>query len=96
VSEETIRTHVILPKELVASVDRLVGKRERSKFVAEAVQRELKRRRLASAVDKLGGSLAGRGLPEWETSESAREWVRASRRADQAHADREMADRNAR
>jgi metal-responsive CopG/Arc/MetJ family transcriptional regulator len=91
-----MRTHVILPKELVASVDRLVGKRERSKFITEAVERELKRRRLAAAVEKLGGSLAGVGLPEWETSESAGEWVRASRRADQAHFDREHADRNSR
>ena len=90
---ETVMTHVILPKELVEGVDRLVGKRERSKFVAEAVQRELKRRRLAAAAERAAGSLADVHIPGWETSESAREWVRASRLADQAHADSELADR---
>jgi metal-responsive CopG/Arc/MetJ family transcriptional regulator len=70
---------VSLPKELIEGVDRLVGSRERSKFVREAVEREVKRRRLAAAAAKVGGSLAGVSIPGWETSESAREWVRASR-----------------
>jgi len=37
------------------------------------------RRKLAKAAEKAGGSLEHVGTPGWETSESAAEWVRASR-----------------
>ncbi len=41
-----MRTHVILPDDLVEGVDKLVGKRKRSRFVEEAVLEKLKRERL--------------------------------------------------
>ena len=40
------RTHVILPEEVVAEIDQLVGQRGRSAFLAQAAREELKRRRL--------------------------------------------------
>lgn len=81
-SKETMRTHVIIPKELVESVDELVGKRSRSRFFSEAVEEKLARAKLARAAKKVVGSLANVDIPGWETSESAAEWVRASRKAD--------------
>lgn len=81
-SKETMRTHVIIPKELVNSVDELVGKRSRSRFFTEAVEEKLGRARLAKAARKLVGSLSGVDIPGWESSKSAAEWVRASRRRD--------------
>jgi metal-responsive CopG/Arc/MetJ family transcriptional regulator len=82
-SRETVRTHVIIPRELVDAVDGLVGRRGRSKFIAEAVEDKMAHIRLAQAAKKAAGSLVDVYIPGWETSEAAAEWVRASRRADE-------------
>ena len=80
--KETMRTHVIIERDLVEEIDRLVGSRSRSKFFAAAVEEKLSRLRLMSAARKAAGSLEDVDIPGWETSESAAEWVRASRKAD--------------
>lgn len=80
-AKEAMRTHVIIQRELVDAIDEFVGKRSRSRFFTEAVEEKLARARLAKAAKKVVGSLAGVNIPGWETSESAVEWVRASRKA---------------
>lgn len=77
--KEMMRTHVVIPREIVKTVDELVGRRLRSRFFAEAAREKLARIRLAGAAKKAVGSLADINVPGWETSESAAEWVRASR-----------------
>ena len=79
-SSETVRAHIVLSKELVSEVDRLVGPRKRSEFIAEAVAEKLAHERLLQAAHKVAGSLANVDIPGWETQESAVEWVRALRR----------------
>ncbi|MDO8690458.1 MAG: hypothetical protein Q7R39_10700 [Dehalococcoidia bacterium] len=81
-SKETMRTHVIIPKELVDSVDELVGRRSRSRFFSEAIEEKLARVKLTRAAKSVVGSLAKVDIPGWETSEAAAEWVRASRKVD--------------
>jgi hypothetical protein len=76
------RVHVLLPDELIESVDALVGQRRRSQFIAETVAEELRRRRLSAALEQMAGSLADVDIPGWETPEAAAEWVRALRRGD--------------
>ena len=75
-----VRTHVVMPKEVVDEIDELVGPRRRSEFLTELAQKEL-RRRLLQAFDRAAGSLANVDIPGWETSESAEKWVRNLRRA---------------
>lgn len=84
----TVRTHVVIRRELVKSVDELVGRRSRSKFFAEAVEEKLARIRLTKLARKAVGSLANVETPGWETSESAAEWVSSSRTADENRARR--------
>jgi metal-responsive CopG/Arc/MetJ family transcriptional regulator len=81
-SDEMMRAHVVIPKALVATIDALVGKRHRSEFLTEAAEKEVRRRKLLKAAEKAGGSLEHVDTPGWESSESAAEWVGASRRAD--------------
>src|SRR5918912_1509457 len=81
-ANEMIRTHVVIPKELLETIDALVGKRHRSEFLTEAAEKEVRRRKLIQAAERAGGSLTDVDTPGWETSESAAEWVRASRRLD--------------
>jgi len=40
------RTHIILPEELIAEIDAMVGPRGRSAFLVETARTELRRRRL--------------------------------------------------
>jgi metal-responsive CopG/Arc/MetJ family transcriptional regulator len=81
-SKEKMRTHVVIPKALVETIDELVGKRHRSEFLTEAAEKEVRRLKLIKAAERAGGSLEHVDIPGWESSEAAAEWVRASRRSD--------------
>lgn len=78
-----MRTHVILPDELVEGVDDLVGSRKRSRFVEEAVREKLERERLGRALKRAAGIIRVEDHPEWTTSEQVSEWVRKSREAEE-------------
>lgn len=74
-----VRTNLLLPKALVAEVDRYAGPRGRSRYVAEALSERLRRDRLREAARATAGSLRPEDYPHWATSEMVVEWVRASR-----------------
>jgi metal-responsive CopG/Arc/MetJ family transcriptional regulator len=90
-AEDTIRTHVVFPKELVLAVDELVGQRKRSAFVTEAVAEKLERERLGRALAETVGSLAAADYPEWETQEKISAWVREQRAFDNESTNRKLA-----
>lgn len=90
--KETMRAHVVIPKDLLETIDRMVGRRGRSRFLAEAAEKELQRRRLAAVATRVAGSLADKDIPGWETPESAAAWVRASRKADNDRLERLLED----
>jgi hypothetical protein len=79
---EAIRTHVILPRQLVREIDEVVGRRGRSKFLAEAVAGHLARLKRARLAEEFGGSLADVCVPGWENRESTEAWVRGLRASD--------------
>ena len=74
-----VRTNLLLPKELVEEVDHFAGERGRSRYVAEALRARLKRDRLKEAIEKTAGVLRAEDYPEWPTSETVVDWVRARR-----------------
>lgn len=96
VVRETMRTHVVLPKELVEEVDRLVGQRKRSAFLTEAVSEKVARERRDRALARTAGFLAPGSHPEWASPEDVSAWVRELRAFDRAGAAREPAKRPAR
>lgn len=75
-ADETIRTHIVFPKDLVEAVDRLVGPRNRSAFLVQAVEEKIGRERLKGALATTAGFLAEGTHPEWETPEQVSAWVR--------------------
>jgi metal-responsive CopG/Arc/MetJ family transcriptional regulator len=79
-TSQTARAHVVMDKELLDEVDRLVGPRHRSEFIADAVAKKVAQERLRKAAHRAAGVLADVDIPGWETHESAVEWVRALRR----------------
>jgi metal-responsive CopG/Arc/MetJ family transcriptional regulator len=79
------RAHIILPDELLARIDGLVGKRKRSEFITEVLEKEVRRRRRMAMAEEMMGSLKDVDIPGWETSESTVEWVREQRRQGTDH-----------
>jgi hypothetical protein len=82
-SGETIRTHVVLPRELVEAVDQIVGSRRRSQYVEEALIERVKRdqqRRVLREMAETGSVLSDEVYPYWSTPERTSAWVRQLRR----------------
>lgn len=74
-----VRTNLMLPADLVREVDRFAGPRNRSRYVAEALESRLRRDRLREAVEATAGVLRPEDYPEWATSDAVVDWVRKGR-----------------
>lgn len=74
------RTNVTLPEALLAEVDELAGPRGRSAYVAEAVERRVKRDRLGRALKETRGVMVGR--PGRMTADEVLDFVRELRSND--------------
>jgi metal-responsive CopG/Arc/MetJ family transcriptional regulator len=58
------RAHVILPEDLLAEIDHLVGERGRSAFITDLARQEVQRRNLLSALREAKGSWKTEDHPE--------------------------------
>jgi hypothetical protein len=65
------RAHIILPEDVLAEIDHLVGQRGRSAFLAEIAQREIQRRKLIAAVREARGCWKTEDHPELEDGSEA-------------------------
>jgi Arc/MetJ-type ribon-helix-helix transcriptional regulator len=77
----TKRTHVILPEPLVSQIDKLVGKRGRSRFLAEVAEREVARLRQLRALGRAAGAWKDDDHPELERG--AAKWIDSLRAQDE-------------
>ena len=75
-----MRTHVILPEDLVKSVDDLAGKGKRSQFIEEAIREKVRIDTLLAALEATAGAFSTKDHPHWDTPEKVASWVRESRR----------------
>jgi len=80
------RTHVNLPEGLIVQIDELVGKRGRSRFLAEVAGREIVRLRQLRALEAAVGAWKDEDHPELEKGSA--EWVEAIRAEDEARVKR--------
>ena len=74
------RTHVILPVDVVADIDKIVGKRGRSAFLTELAQREIKIRRQREVLREIAGAWKSEDHPE--LAQGAAAWIRQIRALD--------------
>ena len=72
------RTHIVIPQQLVAEIDALVGKRGRSTFLTQAAEKELMRLRQIKALEAAAGSWKDKDHPELK--QGAAKWVKKLRR----------------
>ncbi len=77
-----IRAHVMLPEELIDEVDELVGKRQRSHFVAEAVELRVRNERLLRALRRIREADNPVDVEGWDDPES---WVGEQRALERDH-----------
>lgn len=85
-----MRTHVILPAELVREMDLLVGKRKRSKFMEEAIKEKLRREALGSVLKETAGIFKGEVPSAWDTPEKAADWVAKFRSEESRRLERKL------
>jgi hypothetical protein len=69
----------MLPADVIAAIDKLVGKRGRSAFLTELAQREIKLRRQREALQEATGAWKAKDHPE--LAQGAAAWVRQIRAA---------------
>lgn len=74
-----VRLHISLDERLVRELDRWVGPRGRSSFIAEATREALERRRRWELIESSIGEIEDHGH-EWDADPAS--WVRDQRRTD--------------
>lgn len=79
---ETVRAHIIIPKDLLDEIDSRVGQRKRSDFVADALREKLARERQSEALRAAAGVLDLEDYPQWDRPEKVSAWVREQREQD--------------
>ncbi len=67
------RAQVLIPEELLRKIDQMFGKRKRSWFITQAIQKELKRLSLLETLKETAGAWKDEEHPE--LSEGADRWV---------------------
>jgi len=76
-----MRVHISLEEELVEQIDRTVGPRQRSSYIAEAVRKQLDADRRWERIRSAFGTISDEGHP-WDEAEDVAKWVHDSRRED--------------
>jgi metal-responsive CopG/Arc/MetJ family transcriptional regulator len=74
-----MRVHITLEEDVVEEIDRAVGPRRRSSFIADAVRKELESKRRWETMRSAVGSISDEGHP-WD--DDVAKWVHDSRRED--------------
>ena len=73
----TVRTHVLLPEDLVRDIDALVGPRGRSAFIVETARDAVRRKRLLKFLRSKGPAWKDENHPE--LAGGSAKWVRKIR-----------------
>ena len=90
-STQQARTHVVLPAQLVAEIDALVGARRRSRFIAQAAEQRLQQERQTRALEAGLGAWKDEDHPELKGGSYA--WVRKLRQESEARFKKQFRNR---
>jgi len=88
--DETVRVHMLLPRDLVEAIDEIAGRHKRSEFIVAALRQKLILERQKEALATAAGILKDAENPEWETAEKTSQWVHNMRAADSARLERKL------
>lgn len=85
------RAHVIIEKDILREIDRLVGKKKRGSFISEAAKKELQRLNQLSLLKKLKGTWKDEDHSDMQEEGSSEAWVRKLRQEDEKALRRKLA-----
>ena len=86
------RTHITLPKEILDELNQLVETRQRSRFIADAVRKELLIARQTKALRQAVGTWKNKDHPEMKDGSSA--WVRKLRQESESRFKKQFPSRS--
>ncbi len=86
------RAHVFIPEQLLAEIDKLVGKGKRSSLITEILDHEIRRRRLMQILD--GDQPIWKEHDHPELKDGAYAWVRSLRDDSNKRLERQAAHRD--
>ncbi len=75
VRQATARLNLVLPRDLANELCELVPTRQRSRFIADVLSRELRRLRLLDALECSYGAWADEDHPELATDDDIDRWI---------------------
>jgi len=75
----SVRMNVLLPADVASDLRARVPPRKRARFVAQAVERELRRLRLETALDASAGVWADSDHPELRDGPAIDRWIAEGR-----------------
>lgn len=84
VRKSTRRVNVTFPLELAKSLEELVPRGKRNRFVVEATENALRRERLMKALEDSAGAWSDEDYPNLATSEDIERFVRSLRESSPA------------
>jgi metal-responsive CopG/Arc/MetJ family transcriptional regulator len=76
------RTRVVMSDEVLKAVDKVAGKRGRSRFLEEAAREKLEQLALAESLEATAGLARRRSYRHWHDRRAAAGWVRKTRRTE--------------
>ena len=71
------RTLIAIPRQLAVAIDKIAGEKQRTAFIVDLIQREVRRREQREALREAAGSWKDEDHPE--LAEGADKWVREMR-----------------
>lgn len=77
------KAHVIIDENILKEIDRLMGKKKRSSFIAGAAKKELKRFNQLLLLKKLKGTWKDEDHPDMNSKNGTYKWVRKQRERDE-------------
>lgn len=76
------RTHVVMADDVLVEIDKVAGRRGRSRFLEDAARERLLRLDLERALRSTAGIIRPKNYPHWRDARTTRAWVRRARRAE--------------
>ena len=74
-----VKAHITLPKNILETIDKLAGKRGRSKFMKEAAEEKIDRERFLKALKESVGAWKDKNHPELSSIKDIHRYVRKMR-----------------
>lgn len=77
---EMVRTHIVVPRDLLEEIDAFCGKkRKRSPFIVEAAREKLARERFLKVIDETAGAWRDKNHPDLNTYQDVHNYLRKIR-----------------